>query len=100
MDASDLVRYRSDVAEVGRKRDLATATEYGATLNRFVSEFDRRSGELTAAEGALLEIVHAHVRVMMDCPRRMRLDTTWPDDFVNEARAAADVLITLVNAGE
>jgi hypothetical protein len=76
-------------------RDLATATEFGGRLNRIISRIDRHADELTLSQRALLDLAHAHVRSMMNCPRRMRLDDIWPSDFVLEATKAADALISL-----
>jgi len=97
-DSTDLERFRHDVAEVARRRDLSTATEYGVRLNRLISGFDRRVADLDRRQRALLELAHVHVRAMMNCPRRMRLDNAWPDDFVDEATKTADALISLARA--
>jgi hypothetical protein len=94
-DVTELEEFRSQVQEVAEKRDLATATEYGARLNRIISRFDRGAGQVPASQQLLLELAHSRVRLMMNCPRRMRLDNTWQDDFVIQAVKAVDALMTL-----
>ncbi|GEM_PF-5975777 len=94
----ELVRFREEVGAVAVKRDLWTATEFGARLNRLMSATDRRKDSLSLTQQGLLELARSHVQAMMNCPRRMRLDDTWQDDFVLEARKAADILISLYSS--
>ncbi|HZT96716.1 MAG TPA: hypothetical protein VFB34_07745, partial [Chloroflexota bacterium] len=72
----------------------------GIRLNRIISEFDRRADHLTAAQHERLATAHEYVRLMMNCPRRMRLDDVWPNDFVVAARAATDALLSVVQVEE
>lgn len=95
---SSLEQFRKEVQAVAVRRDLATATEYGVALNRLVAPFDRRVADLTAEQRTLLELAHSHLQAMMNCPRRMRLDDTWQDDFVVEAQKAAETLIILAHS--
>lgn len=95
---AELEAFRSDVKQVAVRRDLSTATQFGARLNNLVSRFDRHASKLPESARPLLELAHAHVRAMMNCPRRMRLDDTWQDDFVVEAIKAANALITLAHS--
>ncbi len=92
VDLGELQRFSDDVVEVAVKRDLATATEYGMRLNRIISTFDRQAAAMTEAQRTCLELAHEHLRSMMNCPRRMRLDDTWPNDFVIEARRTVEEL--------
>lgn len=91
----ELEDFKRDVLNVAVARDLQTATDYGLRMNRLLSGFDRQSDRLTTAQKTLLTEAHNHVVEMMNCPRRMRLDTTWPNDFVIAARQAADALIAI-----
>jgi hypothetical protein len=92
---NDVESFRANIGEVARRRDLQTATMRGAELNRIVSRLDRRSSEMSESQRVLLEVVHGHLREMMDCPRRMRVDDTWPDDFVAAARRAVEAVRSL-----
>jgi hypothetical protein len=98
LDVGAIENFRAEVSAVAIKRDLATATDVGARLNRLISQIDRMADRLTPSQRALLGIAHGHVRAMMNCPRRMRLDNTWQDDFVAEATKAADTLLTLARS--
>jgi hypothetical protein len=92
VDLGELERFSQDVVEVAVNRDLATATDYGIRLNRIISAFDRQSGEMGEDQRAQLALAHEHLLSMMNCPRRMRLDDTWPNDFVIEARRTVEAL--------
>lgn len=99
VDPEDVRRFRRSVDDVAIKRDLWTATERGAEFNRIISALTRNATKLSEGQVALLDMARTDLRAMMDCPRRMRLDDTWPDDFVREARKAADVVISLIELG-
>ena len=92
VDLGELEAFSEDVVEVAVRRDLPTATEYGIRLNRIISAFDRQSGDMHEAQRAQLATAHEHLQAMMNCPRRMRLDDTWPNDFVIEARRTIEAL--------
>lgn len=94
IDTHSLEGFLNEVGEVAIRRDLGTATTFGARLNRIVSHIDRHLGDLSASQKALVDLAQMHIRAMMDCPRRMRLDNTWQDDFVHEAMTAAEALIS------
>lgn len=94
IDVGGLREFLRDVNEVAQKRDLGTATVFGGHLNRIVSQVDRHADELSPRQRALVELAHAHIQTMMNCPRRMRLDNTWQDDFVAEATKAAELLLS------
>jgi hypothetical protein len=95
----ELNAFENGLDAVTSRRDLMTATDAGARMNRLVSKIDRLEGELSETQQGLLSVAHDHIRAMVDCPRRMRLDNTWQDDFVDEARRAAAALRTLIEIG-
>jgi hypothetical protein len=98
IDVSAIEKFKEDVINVSDERNLAIATEYGLRLNRLVSAVDRQANLIPAHLRPLLDLAHTHVQNMLNCPRRMRLDDVWPVDFVEEARKAADALISLAEA--
>jgi len=93
---AEVKRFQERVGDVAERRDLWTATERGAELNRIISRLDREADRFSPGQRALLELAHTHVAEMMNCPRRMRLDDTWQDDFVVAARKAAEAVVSLL----